>query len=100
MAQDSKFYQSWWNEMSEPCCEECGIVLLHFSHTFFAHIIGKRNKSIRHDKRNFVILCQPHHQVLDFGTLEQRQAMKIYDKVETIKQTLKLEQYGSKRANS
>lgn len=62
-----------WTNTKDPRCECCGKKLGNYpSPIFFSHIIPKSRRSdLRLDPNNFELLCAEHHQVWEFGTIDQ-----------------------------
>ena len=78
---DTRFYQEIWDER-EHSCEECGVSLDNgdgeWQRIYFSHILSKgAHPELRHEKRNFNILCGLHHTQFEFG---KRKHMKINEK--------------------
>lgn len=70
-------------------CEECGKNLGQEMQPYFmAHVLSKgADVARRADKDNIIILCMEHHDELDGGAKSE---MKIFKKVETILQKMKM----------
>lgn len=87
--EDTAVYEKLWAKRPHRC-EECGKWLGDtWSRHNFSHIISKGAYiQLRHDERNFNILCLEHHNQWEYG---KRDLMKIRVKNEGVINQLKLE---------
>lgn len=92
--QDQIFYRKAWNLKADwkgGCtCEECGIFLKYYSATYISHIISRGAETrLRHDLRNYNLLCLFCHNRYEF---KDKENMKIYPKniiiIEELKESL------------
>jgi len=78
-ANDVKFYK-WAFEVKGDICEETGIWLRSYQSCFVSHILSKgAYTEMRYDLRNVNILCLLSHSLWEFGTIQEKQTMKIWE---------------------
>lgn len=92
---DEAFFKSYWKDLKEEerHCSNCGLFLAQYSATWFAHLIGKRVESLRHDRRNIAILCQQDHWTLDHA---DKTTLKIWPLLKQRIEDLNHEYYTTK----
>ena len=102
---NNKFYHYCWDHHlifeGRPIhvCEECQKPLNNYSAAFISHILTKGGHSeMSHDPRNFNLLCFKCHNRWEFGTLEQKRKMKIFEINEALIEIL-IEEYNVNRKN-
>ena len=77
---DIKFYKYCW-EVLDHYCQETGWWLKNYSAVYVSHILSRgAYPEMRWDIRNINILNFESHRLWEFGTIEQKQKMKIYPK--------------------
>lgn len=75
---NQRYYLYMWDNKPH-ICENCQLPLRHYSAKFISHIFTKGGfPEMAHDPRNCNILCFDCHNLWEYGSKEERKAMRIY----------------------